>query len=94
MPAPAKGSKKDKNATKTEKKAEEKAPEKVPTPPPAVPAKLPEDPAVASGSKKPDQAAYNAEQETIKKEIDALNVKLVCFFATVSFPQHSRVHSM
>lgn len=35
-------------------------------------------PALVGGSGKPEKAAYDAEQEKIKTEIDSLQVKLVC----------------
>ncbi|KAG9049809.1 hypothetical protein FS837_008992 [Tulasnella sp. UAMH 9824] len=43
---------------------------------PTTKSKIVEHDAGASGSRKPDAAAYNAEQEEIKKEIDALGAKL------------------
>jgi hypothetical protein len=33
----------------------------------------------ATGSVKPDQAAYNREQDALKAQIDAIQAKLVCF---------------
>ncbi|KAG8899440.1 hypothetical protein FRC00_001419 [Tulasnella sp. 408] len=44
--------------------------------PPATKSKILEHDAGSSGTRKPDAAAYNAEQEEIKKEIDALGAKL------------------
>jgi hypothetical protein len=35
---------------------------------------------------KPDKKAYDAQQDAIKKEIDALQVKLVCFIPCSSPP--------
>lgn len=42
------------------------------------------EPTSPGGLAKPDKAAYDAEQEKIKSEIDALQVKLVsaCFFSS------------
>lgn len=35
---------------------------------------------ITTGSSKPDQAAYNKEQDALKVQIDAAQAKLVCFF--------------
>lgn len=72
--AASKGSKK--SDTKPEKTpATTSAPSKT-AEVPATKSKIVEPDAGSSASRKPDAAAYNAEQEEIKKEIDALNVKL------------------
>ncbi|KAG8976978.1 hypothetical protein FRB90_008952, partial [Tulasnella sp. 427] len=71
-------------ASKASKKSDTKA-EKTPTSAsapskadeaPATKSKIVESDAGSSVIRKPDVAVYNAEQDEIKKEIDALNVKL------------------
>lgn len=54
--------------------------------PPTTKSRIVEHDAGSSGSRKPDAAAYNAEQEEIKKEIDALGAKLVRIRAVIYSP--------
>lgn len=84
MPAP-KTTSKDKQAagpaaTKDTKKKDEKpvpAEAAATTAPKASVAAASDSKPKTDGQGKPDQAAYNKEQDDVKKEIDELNVKLV-----------------
>jgi hypothetical protein len=54
------------------------------TPGTATPAEPADAPPSIGGFSKPDKAAYDLEQDTLRKEIDAKQARLVCFLLLIT----------